>query len=367
MDDEHLARIPGILREGITAVPPRLSGASVLVTRSGRTLLEGAEGWALRWRDREHELPPAERVPARTDTIYDLASISKLFTAIAVLQLAEEGRLRLEDPVARHLPRFAAHGKEDVRIGHLLTHTGGLPADRPLHREAADAAARLDLALTTAPIAGPGERYVYSDLGMIALGRLVEELRGDGLDTVVRERITVPLGMTGTRYRPPGDLLPRIAATEWDEETGTMLRGVVHDEKARALGGVAGHAGVFSTAHDVEILGRALLDGGRRGDARILAEESVRGMLSDRIAAITGPGGARRGLGTEIGAAASHGALASPVSAGHTGFTGTLLVVDPRRDVVLVLLANAVHPRREWAGMPAVRRAVAGCVAAATP
>ncbi|GAA1725245.1 serine hydrolase domain-containing protein [Brachybacterium phenoliresistens] len=397
LDAEALARIPGILREGVEASPPRLAGASALVARHGRIVLECAEGWAVRWRDAEHELPMDQRVPAREDTIYDVASISKLFTAIAVLQLVEAEQVGLEDPVAQHLPRFAAHGKDRVRVHHLLTHTGGLPAERPLHRERPDPASRRELALETEPIAGPGERYVYSDIGMIALGCLVEEVAGLPLDAVVRARITGPLGMDETMHRPPAALLPRIAATEWDPDTGTMLRGVVHDEKARALDGVAGHAGIFSTASDLAVLAQTLLDGGRCGTARILSEESVAAMLTDRVAAITGPDGARRGLGTEL-SAASHGALArprgtgarstgphstgpwnvgspaagprgagsfaaGPRTAGHTGFTGTSLLIDPGTGVSVIVLANAVHPRRERSGMPEVRRAVADAVA----
>lgn len=382
LDADALDRIPGILADAASADPPQLAGASALVARDGRIVHRSTAGWAVRWRDAEHELPRDQRVPARDDTIYDVASISKLFTAIAVLQLVEAGQVGLEDPVAQHLPRFAAHGKDHVRVHHLLTHTGGLPADRPLHRERPDPASRRDLALATEPIAGPGERYVYSDIGMIALGCLVEAVTGRPLDAVVRARITGPLGMDETMHRPPAALLPRIAATEWDPGSGTMLRGVVHDEKARALDGVAGHAGIFSTVSDLAVLAQTLLDGGRCGTVRILAEESVTAMLTDRVAAITGPDGARRGLGTEL-SAASHGALArprgaepgtagpgavgpgavGPDSAGHTGFTGTSLLIDPGTGVSVIVLANAVHPLRERAGMPAVRRAVADAVA----
>ncbi|WP_114854056.1 serine hydrolase [Brachybacterium sp. YJGR34] len=365
LDADELARIPAILREGLEHQPPRFAGASVLVASRGAVVLEHAEGWAVGWQDAATPLPAGQRVPARTDTLYDIASLTKIVTAVAVLQLVEQGVLGLEDPVARHLPRFATGGKEQVTVAHLLTHVSGLPALIDLGAVGPDPAAQREAVLTAAPSTGPGESYVYSDLGPITLGWLVEELTGQRLDGHVREHITGPLGMGETMFRPPAALRPRIAATEFSAADGEILRGRVHDENAAALGGVAGHAGLFSTAGDLAILGQMLLGGGQHGEARILRPATVEAMFTDRIAAITGPGGARRGLGPELEAPRYHGGLTSPWSGVHTGFTGTSMVIDPLSDTIVVLLTNAVHPARERAGAMATRREVSSCVARA--
>lgn len=365
LDEAWIEEVPEILRAAIAQDPPRFAGASVLVAVGGGIVLEHAEGDALRWADATTQLPETERILARTDTIFDLASLSKLFTATAVLQLVEQGRVSLEDPVARHVPRFGENGKQQILVRHLLTHTGGLPAFLPLYSDWPDEAARWDAALTATPTAAPEEGYLYSDLGLIALGRMVEELSGQRLDAYVHDHITAPLGMTDTMYTPDASLRPRIAATEYQEFYGELVHGRVHDENAYALGGVAGHAGVFSTAKDVAVFASMLLGGGKHRGARVLERATVQDMFTDRIAGITGEGGARRGLGPELTAWAYHSGLTSPFSGAHTGFTGTSLVIDPLTDTVIVLLTNAVHPTREWSSTNAVRREVSTAVARA--
>lgn len=365
LDARHLERIPGILRAGIENDPQRFSGATVLVGRRGRLVYETAQGWSLRWKDVDTQLPAEQQIEASRETIYDLASISKLFTAVAVMQLVEAGHVRLEDTVASHLPAFAENGKGGVTVAHLLSHVGGLPPFIPLHSDHPDVASRRRAALAVAPTSAPGTAYVYSDLGLIALGFLVESLSGTGLDDYVREHVTDPLGMDETLYNPPGELIPRIAATEHSAADGGVVRGRVHDENAWSLGGVAGHAGVFSTARDLAVFAQMLLNGGRYGGARILEASTVQDMFTDRIAEVTGEDGPRRGLGMELEAWSYHGGLTSPYSGGHTGFTGTSLVMDPLTDSFVVMLTNSVHPTREWSTTSVTRREVSTAVARA--
>ena len=306
---------------------------------------------------RARSLPEDQWIPARTDTIYDLASISKIFTATAVMQLVEKGELALDDTVSSYLPRFAENGKAQVTVQQLLTHVGGLPAFINLYSAYPGCALAPGCgARPSSPDTPAGTEYVYSDLGLITLGLIVEKLSGQTLDVYVREHITEPLGMHETMYNPPADLRDRIAATEYVEYYGYLVHGHVHDENAYSLGGVAGHAGVFSTARDLAVLGQMFLGGGRYGNARILKAATVQDMYTDRIAEITGVGGARRGLGPELEAWFYHAGLTSPYSGTHTGFTGTSLVIDPLTDTIVIMLANSVHPTREWSSTSATRR-----------
>ncbi|MGO1225395.1 MAG: serine hydrolase domain-containing protein [Brachybacterium sp.] len=363
LDAEELEGIPAIIRAGLDNDPPRFAGASLLVASQAGIAYEHADGYALRWQDASTELPEEQRIRARTDTIYDLASISKIFTATAVMQHVEQGLLGLDDMVADHLPRFAQNGKGDVTVQHLLTHVGGLPAFINLYSAYPDVPSRLDAVLTVAPDAAPGTAYVYSDLGLITLGLIVEKLSGQGLDEYVRDHITQPLGMSETMYNPPAELKDRIAATEYVDYYGYLVHGHVHDENAYSLGGVAGHAGVFSTARDLAVFGQMFLGGGRYGEARILKAATVQDMFTDRIAGVTGIGGARRGLGPELEAWFYHAGLTSPYSGTHTGFTGTSLVIDPLTDTIVILLTNSVHPTREWSSTSVTRREVSTCIA----
>ncbi|MGH3366929.1 MAG: serine hydrolase [Nocardioidaceae bacterium] len=342
---------------------PMYAGGVVLAARHGVIAVHDAAGHAVRYADVDTELPPDQRVPATRDTIYDLASLTKMFTTIAVMQQVEAGRVVLDEPVATYLPAFAEHGKSDVTIRDLLTHTGGLPAWVPLYSRYGTVEERLAAVLAVEPTADPGARYVYSDLGLITLGLVVEEVTGRSLDAVITDGITGPLGMHETMFNPPARLHDRIAATEAQPWAGRpMLRGEVHDENAWSLGGVAGHAGLFSTAHDLAVLAQTLLNGGKYGDARILAEATLRAMLTDENTEF--PGNAH-GLGFELDQRWYMEAMSSPYTYGHTGFTGTSLVVDPMSDSFVVLLTNRVHPTRDWGSNNPSRRAVARDVARA--
>ncbi|QZY29250.1 serine hydrolase domain-containing protein [Nocardioides coralli] len=361
----HLDQVGTSLRRFLEPSPdhPLYAGGVVLAARHGVVAVHEAAGDAVRYTDRDTELPPQDRVAARRDTIYDLASVTKTFTTIAVMQQVESGAVDLDEPVATYLPDFAAEGKASVTVRHLLTHTGGLPAWVPLYRRHDTVAERRAAVLAAKPTAPPGTAYVYSDLGMITLGMLVEEVTGRGLDAVVADGITRPLGMTDTMFDPPESLRHRIAATEEQPWAGRpMIRGEVHDENAWSLGGVAGHAGLFSTAHDLALLAQTLLNGGRHGRARILEEETVEAMLTDENTEFPGDS---HGLGFELDQRWYMDAMSSPSTFGHTGFTGTSLVIDPVADTFVVLLTNRVHPTRDRGSNNPARRAVAQGVARA--
>jgi CubicO group peptidase (beta-lactamase class C family) len=279
-----------------------------------------------------------------------------------VLQQTEAGRVELDAPVARYLPEFAAGGKTTVTVRHLLTHTSGLPAFLPLYRTHPTPETRLAAALATpvSPGSAPGGQYVYSDLGLIALGALVERVTGPGLAEAVRAGVTGPLALRDTGYRPGPELRNRIAATEHQPWAGRgLVWGEVHDENAWGLGGVAGHAGLFSTADDLAILCQTLLNGGEYQGRRILEEATVRrALVADTE---------HRGLGFELGQHSSMDAMASPVTFGHTGFTGTSVVIDPLSHSFLILLSNRVHPDRTWGTNDVARRALARTFADAHP
>jgi CubicO group peptidase (beta-lactamase class C family) len=357
---------------------PTYAGAAVLAAKDGVVVQRAAVGKAVRYRATGPapgrvgvELPAAEQIPAQPDTIYDLASVSKLLTTVVVMQQVERGRIDLDTPVAHYLPEFAAGGKGEVTVRNLLTHTGGLPGDVSLWSDYPDQPTRLAAALAVPlmPGAARGEQYLYSDLGLIALGELVHRVTGQPLDGAVRDGITKPLSMVDTEYNPSPDKRRRIAATEYQPYAGRgMVWGQVHDENAWSLGGVAGHAGAFSTVNDLAIFCQMLLNGGEYKGRRILRESTIRSMLVNYNAQLESrdPEG-RRGLGFELDKHWYMDGLASPVTFGHAGFTGTSIVVDPLSHSFVILLANRVHPDRGWGGSNNSRRAVARDLTDAIP
>ncbi len=342
---------------------PWCAGAVVLAGQGERVLLQEAAGWAVRYAAYDErtghgvELPRERWVPARPDTVFDLASLTKLFTTIAALQQAERGVLALDDQVARFLPEFGAAGKQEVTVRQLLAHTSGLPAELPFYADPS-APRRLARLWEQPLLTAPGEAFRYSDPNMITAQLVLEAVTGSPLDVLVRERITGPLGMAGTRFAPPPSLRPRIAATEdqrrpWGRLDRGMVHGEVHDENAHAFGGVAGHAGLFAEAADLGRLCRVLLGGG----AGVLRPESVAALFAD-----AGLPGRPHALGFDLDRPEFMGALSSPRTAGHTGFTGTSVVIDPDGGGWVVLLANAVHPVR-GRGVAGPRAALASHVA----
>ncbi|MBW4719786.1 serine hydrolase domain-containing protein [Saccharothrix obliqua] len=341
---------------------PLFAGAVTLLVHDGVITNVDAAGWALRYADAAGaELPVDQRVAMTPDTIFDVASISKLFTSIAVMRQVELGRVEIGRPVARYLPEFSVNGKAGITVEQLLTHTSGLPSWLPLWSDYPDVPARVKAVMDVAPRSTPGSAYLYSDLNLITLGLLAERVSGKPLDVLVREDVTGPLGLRDTGYRPPRSELHRIAATEFQGARG-LVRGEVHDENAWSLGGVAGHAGVFSTARDLAVLGQAILNGGRYGDVRVLRPRTVELMLTNFTQRF--PGNAH-GLGFELDQRWYMGALASAATAGHTGFTGTSLVLDPMSGSIAVLLTNRVHPNRDRGSVNPARQAVADGLARA--
>ena len=305
-----------------------------------------AAGWARCYLNRAGDwLPEAERTSMRTDTVFDLASISKLFCSLVIMQLVEQGAIELDRPVIDYLPEFAAAGKEAVTVRQLLIHTSGFPALVPLWQLYPDRATRIRGALTAELVTEPGTAYCYSDLNLITLGELAHRVSGSPLDELVGQRVTGPLGMNDTGYAPDPALRTRTAATE-DEHVPDrgMVWGEVHDENAWSLDGVAGHAGVFSTAADLAVLAQAMIHRGRLGEVRILGEQAFTEMITNQTPDFDGHD---HGLGFEINQPWYMGRLAGPHTIGHTGFTGTSLVIDLHRAAYAILLTNRVHPHRE--------------------
>ncbi|MER6671859.1 serine hydrolase [Streptomyces sp. NPDC000983] len=359
---------------GPSPAHPWYAGAVLLAGRGGTVALHEPIGMAVRYASYDEktdtgvEFPADAQIPMTEDTVFDLASVSKLFTSILAVQQIERGTLALEAPVASYLPEFAAAGKESMTVRQLLTHTSGFRSWIPLYN-APTHEERLRLIWNEAPLNPPGTRYLYSDLNLISLQLVLERITGRRLDTLLHEEITGPLGMDRTRYNPPASWKPRIAATEdarrpWSGLDRGLVWGEVHDENAFSLGGVAGHAGVFSCAWDLAVLGRTLLNGGAYGRTRVLAPESVELMFTDFNTDFPGD---EHGLGFELYQHWYMGAMATPRTAGHTGFTGTSLVLDPSTDSFLVVLGNSVHPVRSWRSGSAPRVAAANRLARAVP
>ncbi|CAL9283762.1 serine hydrolase [Streptomyces sp. SudanB91_2054] len=359
---------------GPSPAHPWYAGAVLLAGRGRTVALHEPIGMAVRYRaydeesDTGVEFPAGEQIPMAEDTVFDLASISKLFTSILAVQQLERGAIELEAPVAAYLPEFGRAGKQAVTVRQLLTHTSGFRAWIPLYR-VPTYEEKVQLVYDEAPVSPPGTAYLYSDLNMISLQLVLEQVTGRTLDVLLREEITAPLGLGRTRYNPPASWRPRIAATEdarqpWSGLDRGLVWGEVHDENAFSLGGVAGHAGVFSCAWDLAVLGRTLLNGGSYGRARILRPESVELMFTDFNTDFPGD---EHGLGFELYQHWYMGAMATPRTAGHTGFTGTSLVLDPTTDSFLVVLGNSVHPVRTWRSGSAPRVAAATDLARAVP
>lgn len=354
--DEALRRISAWTEPTPDREHPMYAGAVSLLAHDGVVVRRHAVGEQLRYADgRGTELPADQREPMRPDTIFDAASITKLFTSLTVLQQVDAGAVELDAPVADYLPEFGVNGKDGITVRQLLTHTSGLQAEAQLWELPEQD--RIPSIMRLAPEQPPGSEYTYSDPNMIVLGVLVERVTGESLDTVVADRITGPLGMSDTGFRPPAEKQSRIAATEYSTEPPRgMVRGEVHDENAWSLGGVAGQAGVFTTADDLAVLGQALLNGGVYDGARVLSDTGVRRMLTDFNGDF--PGDAH-GLGFELDQRWYMAGLSGPRTAGHTGFTGTSLVVDPASRSVAVLLSNRVHPNREWGSNNEARETLA--------
>nr|WP_277606007.1 serine hydrolase [Glycomyces sp. L485] len=351
---------------------PSFPGFTVLAALDGVVVKHAAAGHRLRyasWEDETDtavELPADQWEPTSTDTLFDLASISKLFTATVTGRLIDEG-LDLAAPVVEYLPEFDGldPAKTPITMGQLLSHASGMISFIRLY-DLPDDRARMEEIYARPLRRAPGSGYEYSDLNLIVLAEALERATGSGLDDLVAEFVTGPLGMADTGYNPPPEALHRVAATEYQPWTGRgMIRGSVHDENAWSFGGVAGHAGIFSTAWDLAVFGQMVLNGGRYGDATVLSEATARLVFTDASPGLGA--GAARGLGWQLGQRWYMEAMSSPVTAGHTGYTGTSIVLDPLAGTMLVLLSNRVHPTRGRGTVSSYRRAASRPMGRAVP
>lgn len=329
MSSTRLATIDRVVKRGLDA--GGYPGASVVVGRKGYAVWSRGFG-TLDWSGRT-------RVSAQ-ESIYDLASLTKVVaTTTAVMVLYDQGKIALDAPVSRYIPRFAGGLRDQVTVRHLLTHRAGLSAGRELWRVASSPEEARSMVLSSQINCVPGNCFEYSDLGADILGFVVEAASGQRLDTFLENEVFSKIGMSDTRFRPEATDIARTAPTEIAPPRGYPLRGEVHDENAYALGGVAGHAGLFSTAADLSVFAQMLLDGGTYNGTRVVADSTV--ALFTRRAAGT------RALGWDTcdgdGGCGQH---LSERAFGHTGFTGTSLWIDPDRQMFVILLTNRVHAAR---------------------
>ena len=329
MSAERLAAVDRAVQRGIEL--GGFPGASVVVGRRGYAVIKRGYG-TLSWAG---DSPSVDQ-----HTIYDLASLTKVVaTTTAMMVLYDEGKIDLDAPVRAYVPAFSGGGRERVTVRHLLTHRSGLPAGRALWRAASSPIDARRMVLETTIYCRPGDCFEYSDLGADVLGFVIEAVSGQRLDTFLEQRVFGPLGMTDTYFRPSSELKRRIAPTEVTPPRGYPLRGEVHDENAYALGGIAGHAGLFSTAADLSIFAQMMLNGGQYNGARIVADSTVR--------AFTRRAAGTRALGWDTcDGNGGCGQMMGASAYGHTGYTGTSIWIDPERDMFVVLLTNRVHASR---------------------
>lgn len=330
MSASRLAKIDHVVMRGIQA--GGYPGAAVVVGRKGAAVWQRGFG-RLDWNDESDAVSP-------TESIYDLASLTKVVgTTTALMILYDQGKVHLDDPVSKYIPEFSGGDKDLVTLRLLLEHRSGLPAGRDLWRIAHSSDEARQAVIETPLVYHPDQYYEYSDLGADMLGFVVEAASGQRLDQFLADHVWKPLGMENTFFKPADSLRDRIAPTEVNPPRGYPLRGEVHDENAFALGGIAGHAGLFSSAADLAVFAQMMLNGGEYGGTRIIADSTV-ALFTTRAART-------RALGWDTcGGDGSCGKYLSERAYGHTGFTGTSLWIDPDRDMFVILLTNRVHAAR---------------------
>lgn len=324
-----LDAIDGLVEQAIE--DGQMPGAVVLIGYRGATVFHRAYG--------QRQVQP-EPLPMQLDTVFDLASLTKpVATATCLMKLAEQGAVGLDDPVGQHIPAFAANGKEAVTIRQLLVHTAGLIPDNPLADYEGGLTGSVENFLKLSLNYEPGTKFRYSDVGFLVLAELIREKTGSDIAAFSREVVFQPLGMSETSYLPDPALQQRAAATQ--KRDGRWMVGEVHDPRAYAMGGVAGHAGLFSTASDLAIYAQAMLSGGSYRGVQILQPETVQTMT----AAYEVPHG-QRGLGWDkrSGYSSNRGKTMSDAAFGHGGFTGTAIWIDPELDLFVIFLSNRLHP-----------------------
>jgi len=328
-DTTRLALIDELVNEGISQ--SKMPGAVVVVGRRGGVAFRKAYGF-------RQAMP--QQAPMTIDTVFDLASLTKpIATATSVMVLIQQGKIDVNATVATYLPDFAANGKDKITVRHLLTHVGGLIADNSIKDYSGTPDQSIANIMALKPDAEPGQEFTYSDVGFIVLGEIVKKVSGKNVHEFSQEAIYAPLGMSETGYLPADALKARAAVTEQREDR--WMQGEVHDPRAYALGGIAGHAGLFSTADDLSRYAVMMLNGGRLGDTEILNPATFQLMTT----AVEVPRG-RRALGWDArtGYSSNRGDLMSSQAFGHGGFTGTGIWIDPATDLFVLFLSNRVHP-----------------------
>lgn len=329
MDPGRLSEIDFVVERGLKR--GSMPGAVVLVGYQGKVVFLKAYG--------DRQVKP-EKVAMTTDTVFDLASLTKpIATATSIMKLVEEGKLKLSDPVAKYIPEFAVNGKQDVTIYQLLTHQGGLIPDNSIKDYQDGPAKAMERIYALKLYYEPGTRFAYTDVGFILLGDIVKRITGESVHAFSQKNIFRPLGMQETGYLPADELKQRAATTQ--ERNGHWMQGEVHDPRSYRLGGVAGHAGLFSTAEDLAVYAQMMLNQGRYKGAQVLKPETIEIMtrgyqVVDDI----------RGLGWDSLSrySSNRGDLFSRHAFGHGGFTGTAIWMDPAQDLFVIFLSNRVHP-----------------------
>jgi serine-type D-Ala-D-Ala carboxypeptidase len=346
MSEAALAEVDRLIELAILdGVTP---GATLAIGRHGKLVRLRGYG-RLDWSERSGAATPS--------SIYDIASLTKVAgTTLGIMRHVESGLIKLDDPVYRHLSYWPRKGRTArITVRHLLAHTSGLPAGVDLGRRGKTRAERIKSIARLRLKSEPGRKVLYSDLGMIVLGAILEQKQGIRMDEYLRTRVYEPLGLQETLFRPASDapfLLDRIAPTEVSSRTGLALLGRVHDPLAADLEGVAGHAGLFSSARDLAVIAQSLLDAAHDTDATIVKSATMK-QFTKRVAG-------SRALGWDLasGSSSPAGHFLSSTSFGHTGFTGTSIWIDPELDVFVVLLTNRLNPSAKNNGHIALRRVV---------
>ena len=349
-DSVRLGAIDDLIEEALAA--GKMPGCVVCIGRRDGIAMLKAYG--------RRAVQPADE-PITVDTVFDLASLTKpVATATAIMHLVESGKLRLSDPIATHIPEFAANGKEKLTVHDLLTHQSGLIADNPIEDYADGPAKALERIWNLTPLHPVATKFIYSDVNFIVLGQLVERISGESVAAFAARKTFGPLGMTETGYQPAESLQARTAPTE--QRDGHWMRGEVHDPRCWKLGGVAGHAGLFGTATDLARYATMMLHGGSLDGVRVLAPETVAVMTRGWPI----PGGGFRGLGWDKRSplSSNRGDLLTEAAFGHGGFTGTAIWIDPSLDLYVVFLSNRVHPDGKGLVNPLIARIASAAVGA---
>ena len=352
VDMDHLKQVDAIVAEAIEK--KQIPGAVLLVGRGDDTIYRKAYG--------NRAIEPAVE-PMTEDTIFDLASLSKpVGTATSIMILADRGKIDVTAPAAKYLPAFGTNGKEKVTVEQLLLHRAGLIADNPMSDYTDDPRESMGKILDLKLKYEPGTDYIYSDMNYAVLGEIVRAVSGKPLNEFAADEIFKPLGMKNTTYLPPASWRSRIAPTQKTKDC--MLRGTVHDPRAQKLGGFAGHAGVFGTADDLARYCRMLLMGGELDGTRVMSAETVAEMTKPRCMP-DGTNCRTYGFDVQTKLSSARGErFERGATFGHTGYTGTMLWVDPKNDCFVILLANRVHPQDKGTVTP-LRRKVSTVVAEA--